>query len=275
MALIKCVVCGKDISENAVSCPHCGEPLKPVIQQKPIRYETGTEYFTVTEENRPYLSGKTSAQIEIRTAELAKDGKIVTHVHVSDPQPMKAGFTFWQNNVTLTWQADPDEERYKSFCYNETLNKYRAAGNSKDYEAVLSKLKAFSGYKDADSYIERCQRNLKSSVDVEAQQKTEREIYVEAGGPNSGLWFLGLLFAGTFLLTGSIGIIISFLPDQGGMSGLSVFLFLFGIIVIAAYIIKDRKGKAAVANYRWKERERQREREHKERESIININWPD
>ncbi len=26
--LIKCKACGKDVSENAFSCPNCGEPLK-------------------------------------------------------------------------------------------------------------------------------------------------------------------------------------------------------------------------------------------------------
>ncbi len=30
MALIKCTECGKEISENATSCPHCGNPIKPV-----------------------------------------------------------------------------------------------------------------------------------------------------------------------------------------------------------------------------------------------------
>ena len=28
MPLIKCTMCGKDISPNAVSCPNCGEPMK-------------------------------------------------------------------------------------------------------------------------------------------------------------------------------------------------------------------------------------------------------
>ena len=30
MALIKCSECGKDVSSNALSCPHCGNPIKPV-----------------------------------------------------------------------------------------------------------------------------------------------------------------------------------------------------------------------------------------------------
>lgn len=31
MALIKCNECGKDISDQAVSCPSCGNPLKDKI----------------------------------------------------------------------------------------------------------------------------------------------------------------------------------------------------------------------------------------------------
>ena len=31
MALIKCIECGKDISEKATNCPFCGNPIKPVL----------------------------------------------------------------------------------------------------------------------------------------------------------------------------------------------------------------------------------------------------
>ncbi len=31
MALIKCKECGNDVSEQAVSCPHCGAPMKPAV----------------------------------------------------------------------------------------------------------------------------------------------------------------------------------------------------------------------------------------------------
>ena len=30
MALIKCPECGKEISDKAASCPHCGNPMAPV-----------------------------------------------------------------------------------------------------------------------------------------------------------------------------------------------------------------------------------------------------
>ena len=34
MPLIKCPMCGKDISPNAVSCPNCGEPMKKIVQDE-------------------------------------------------------------------------------------------------------------------------------------------------------------------------------------------------------------------------------------------------
>src|SRR3989339_1031474 len=33
MALIKCSECGKEMSDNAVSCPNCGAPVKNVMSQ--------------------------------------------------------------------------------------------------------------------------------------------------------------------------------------------------------------------------------------------------
>lgn len=103
MALIQCSVCGKDISENATACPHCGEPMKNErVSQKIV--ESGTEYFVVTGGNRFELALKTNQQIQNVTQQLANQGKIVVNVHTTDPQPLRMVFKFWQNNVTLTWQ---------------------------------------------------------------------------------------------------------------------------------------------------------------------------
>lgn len=33
MALIKCTECGKEVSENAMSCPNCGNPIKQRVLQ--------------------------------------------------------------------------------------------------------------------------------------------------------------------------------------------------------------------------------------------------
>ncbi len=34
MALVECKACGKEISENAKECPHCGEPLSKKVEQE-------------------------------------------------------------------------------------------------------------------------------------------------------------------------------------------------------------------------------------------------
>ena len=33
MALIRCPKCGKEISDKAAACPHCGNPMNPQVQQ--------------------------------------------------------------------------------------------------------------------------------------------------------------------------------------------------------------------------------------------------
>jgi predicted amidophosphoribosyltransferase len=38
--LINCRACGREISSNATSCPHCGEP-RPEAQPKPKQTATG------------------------------------------------------------------------------------------------------------------------------------------------------------------------------------------------------------------------------------------
>lgn len=43
MALIQCPECGKEISDQAESCPHCGNPLRPVvIESTSKKWKTAT-----------------------------------------------------------------------------------------------------------------------------------------------------------------------------------------------------------------------------------------
>lgn len=46
MALIKCPECGKEISDRAVSCPHCGYPIKNLSREK----ESVNEYAVILED---------------------------------------------------------------------------------------------------------------------------------------------------------------------------------------------------------------------------------
>lgn len=119
MALIKCSECGAEISSLAVSCPKCGNPMNLTEKKRVIN---GTEFFTVTEGSRPALAGATNGEIQVRTERLNKEGKRVINTHISEPQPIQIGFTTWTNNVTLTWEADEDDERYKSSLSGSNAN---------------------------------------------------------------------------------------------------------------------------------------------------------
>ena len=43
MTLVKCTECGRDISSNATSCPHCGNPMR---QSEPQKIRTSEDSFT-------------------------------------------------------------------------------------------------------------------------------------------------------------------------------------------------------------------------------------
>lgn len=85
MALIQCPVCGKDVSENATACPHCGEPVKKV-QAAPKIVESGTEYFTVTDGNRFELAVETNPKNQAVTQQLVRQGKRVVNVYTTYSQ---------------------------------------------------------------------------------------------------------------------------------------------------------------------------------------------
>lgn len=50
MALIKCTECGKEISENAVACPNCGNPINPQQTMVVVRkdYKAKAKALTIT-----------------------------------------------------------------------------------------------------------------------------------------------------------------------------------------------------------------------------------
>lgn len=48
MALFNCPECGKEISDQAVSCPHCGYPLKPDATLVTVKKRTPGRGFAIT-----------------------------------------------------------------------------------------------------------------------------------------------------------------------------------------------------------------------------------
>lgn len=49
MAMIKCSECGHDISDRAISCPHCGAPAANVFQNQ--QFQQNPNNFVAQQEN--------------------------------------------------------------------------------------------------------------------------------------------------------------------------------------------------------------------------------
>ena len=70
MALIQCSECGKQISSNAASCPHCGNPMKT----------TNTTYENKTVRVTCWGLGGSNAIVEKLSNELNSGWEIVSTV---------------------------------------------------------------------------------------------------------------------------------------------------------------------------------------------------
>lgn len=55
MALVKCVECGKDISDKATSCPNCGCPMQSMATTGPINTFKGINGTIILYQNRVEL----------------------------------------------------------------------------------------------------------------------------------------------------------------------------------------------------------------------------
>ena len=75
MALIKCPECNKEVSTNAETCPHCGNPLKKqMASTRPITYESKTVKVSC------WGLGGSDAIIEKLQPELSSGWEIVSTV---------------------------------------------------------------------------------------------------------------------------------------------------------------------------------------------------
>ncbi|MBZ9688385.1 ribosomal protein L7/L12 [Clostridium estertheticum] len=107
--LIKCPMCDKDISPNALSCPHCGEPMKIQAQEKKIEVveaEQPTSYNLILE----------SSTQAIKTIRLIRE------------------LTNWG----LKQAKDVIDNKNSVFMSN--LNIYRANQIKQDFEAIGAKV---------------------------------------------------------------------------------------------------------------------------------------
>ena len=48
MALIQCPECGKEVSDKAGKCPHCGYPLEELEKKEPVKEKKKSEVLEKT-----------------------------------------------------------------------------------------------------------------------------------------------------------------------------------------------------------------------------------
>lgn len=255
MALIKCPVCGNMISENANSCPNCGEPISSKFSGQ---IDSGTESFSVQGNNRIELSAKTQAEINARTARLSSEGKTVVNVNTSVPQPFTLGVTVWKNDVTIVWNASLASENYKAFLYSQAKRYYQAYQYSKALE-IFNKL---NGYSDSRSYASQCtdKINAQNRVNYQAAQEAQQLRNAIGTDPSNDSWAgVARYFGGGLVLFVGIVMLIGGGCSAGGPSdphnhGAFVWgLILFGIgaICIIWNRVQHRIYEKKVAEYKY------------------------
>ena len=172
MALIQCPTCGREVSENANACPFCGEPLASKVDAE---VDSGTLHFTVTGEDRIRLSARTEQEIQAKTNELNAQGKTVTSINTTAPQPFHAVFTYWMCEVTIVWQASCASERYKEHLYNQAKEDYGAGR----YEKAKKDFERLHTFKEASEMALKCQKAIEREEREKHKVDDEREALRE------------------------------------------------------------------------------------------------
>ncbi len=114
MALIKCPGCKNEVSENAVACPKCGEPIKGEIRISNAKMVRGTEHTEAFAAFKMTMDTETQKLINQTTERLNSQGKSVINVTVGPIKSRMAGMT-WSNSVTIVWEANEDDPIFKSW----------------------------------------------------------------------------------------------------------------------------------------------------------------
>ena len=200
MALIQCPVCKHSISENAQSCPFCGEPMATKMQYE---IDSGTVFFTVQEQDRIRLSARVEAEIQTRSKNLASEGKTIVNVNTTQPQQMQLGFTFWRCDVTITWQASLASTKYKDYIYGQAQYCFVIG----KYMDAIQLFKKLNDYKDACTMISNCQTRIDAQRRMANEVATRERELQNAVGKNPAMYaFVVWAIAGLFLLIAVIGL---------------------------------------------------------------------
>ena len=242
MALITCPACGNKVSENANSCPHCGEPIKAASTNREV--DSGTETFSVQGGNRLELTAKADAQVKAVSERLSAEGKTVVNVQRSNPQPFTLGVTVWRMDITIVWNASLDSQRYKQTIYNQAKS-YQSSGQ---YSKAIEQYQKIRGYSDSGSMIQQCQDRLSQQNRAAAAAAAERaDIYAHVGADPSANAPFVYIVCGIGLFIGLLSVIMAgqYYENNKGM-------FWFGLILTAICIIGFIIRKAKIARYESK-----------------------
>lgn len=254
MALIKCPACGGTVSENASSCPHCGEPIKSIKASG--EYDSGTESFHVEAGNRLELSAKVDAEISARTSRLSIEGKNVVNINKSDPQPFTLGVTVWKMDVTIIWNASLDSDRYKQTLYSQALS----LGSRGQFSEAIEIYNKIKGYKESDQMRALCQRDLeqrnKANADAAKKQANiienvgEDPSYTKMGIARYIIGALALLIGSGWIIGGGCSYGGPTDPDNRGMFIEGLVIFGIGLILIIWNRVQHSRYEKKVAEYK-------------------------
>lgn len=260
MALVKCPACGNMVSENANSCPNCGEPIASRISGQ---VESGTENFSVQAGNRIELTAKTQAEISARTARLSSEGKTVVNVNTSAPQPFTLGVTVWKNDVTIIWNASLGTEKYRAFLYSQGKQFYQSG----QYGNALEIFSKINGYADSCMLESECTERIEAQNRARYQAAQETAQLQKAVGvdPSTGTgtgiarYIIGglLSFVGfMFLIGGGCSAGGPSDPDNKGIFVWGLIIFFIGLVCIIWNRVQHNRYEKKVAEYEWSKKSR-------------------
>lgn len=142
MALINCPECNKEVSDKAEVCPNCGFGVaKYVVRQNKI------EKIQEEAEKEAYLYVKQKKKEEKEAAEQKK-----------------------KEEKEIAEREKRAEENRKNRIYDEAVNKYKSEF-SKDVRAAEELFSTILGWKDSDTYLNKCEDRISELRQREALQE--------------------------------------------------------------------------------------------------------
>lgn len=182
MAMIKCPNCGKEISDKAVSCPACGEPIEITLSTDVSSESNAKEQSSgieTTSINPP--KGKAKIIIPI-VAVLLIAGLTVCYIFVINPM-MKysnASKLFNEGNYTEAQKVYAELGTYKNSVEMVSECDYAVAKDLLDqgkYDEAKQAFDKISTYKDSSSMSNECIYQKATSIFNEGNYEEAKTIF--------------------------------------------------------------------------------------------------